>query len=273
MTPSHQEIASLRQLAAEVAEGAAALLLDGLDRVRASVETKSSGTDMVTEMDRASEAFVTEQLLAIRPDDAVVGEEGADQKGTSGIRWVVDPLDGTTNYLYRYPGFNVSIAAEAEVDGRRVVVAGAVVDPLHSTTYSAGLGAGATANGEVLGLDDRTVALSHALVATGFSYEPDRRRRQAEVLTAVLPAIRDIRRQGAAALDLCLVASGRVDAFYEKGLAPWDHGAGGLIAAEAGALVGDLSGGPGGSQFVLAARPELFSALRALLIESGAADA
>ena len=273
MTPSDREIDALRRLATEVAEEAAALLTTNLHRERRQVETKSSGTDMVTEMDRASEALVADRLLAARPHDAVVGEEGADRQGTSGVRWIVDPLDGTTNYLYRYPGFNVSIAAEVQVGEQRAVVAGAVVDPLHTTTYSAALGAGATANGELLRLSGPPVPLQRALVSTGFSYDPDRRRRQAQVLTTVLPAVRDIRRQGAAAVDLCLVASGRVDAFYEKGLAAWDHSAGALIATEAGAVVGDLDGGPGGAQFLLAGRPELFDHLRALLVRAGAAEA
>jgi myo-inositol-1(or 4)-monophosphatase len=262
----------LRRLAEEVAAEAAALLVEALSGVR-EIATKSSLTDMVTEMDRRSEALIVERLLAARPADGVLGEEGASIEGTSGVRWIIDPLDGTTNYLYRFPGFGVSIAAEASLDGGPpTVVAGAVADPSHGALYSAARGGGASRNGEVIAPSGEQ-ELGRALVATGFSYDPERRRRQAAVLTEVLPRVRDIRRQGAAAVDLCLVANGTVDAFYERGLAPWDHAAGALIAAEAGALVGDLDGGPAGSAFALAASPALFEALRALLTSAGAADA
>lgn len=263
---------ALRALADRVATEAAALLLDGLDGVRASVETKSTHTDVVTEMDRRSEALIVERLLAARPDDGVQGEEGAERAGTSGVRWVIDPLDGTTNYLYRFPGFGVSVAAQSEVDGEWRSVAGAVVDVVHGARYTAALGGGATCNGAEISVSGAT-ELSRALVATGFSYESERRRRQAAVLADLLPAVRDIRRMGAAAVDLCLVACGRVDAFYEKGLAPWDHAAGVLVATEAGAIAGDLDGGPAGTGFVLAATPAVFGPLRDLLAATGARTA
>ena len=259
---------ALLQLALAAAAEAAAVLVDGLGRVRTSVATKSSSTDMVTEMDREAELLIERRISSERPDDAVLGEEGTARTGTSGVQWVVDPLDGTTNYLYGHAGFAVSIAAR--VDGR--VVAGVVHDPLHGEVFSARAGHGAFRNGERIAVSGAG-ELAHALVATGFSYEPDRRERQARVLTTVLPAVRDIRRMGAAAVDLCSVACGRVDAFYERGLQPWDHAAGALVAAEAGALVGDLQGGPASGEFCLAAGPELFEPLATLLRSAGAAHA
>jgi len=255
-------------MAERAARRAGALLLDGAGRARAEVSTKSTGTDMVTEMDRAAEALITEELLGARPEDGILGEEGADQAGTSGVRWVVDPLDGTTNYLYGFPGFNVSIAAE--VDGQAAV--GAVFDVVRQELFSAGRGLGATRDGQPIQTSEAT-DLGLALVGTGFSYEPERRRRQAEVLVEVLPRIRDIRRQGAAALDLCSVACGRLDAYYERGLAPWDLAAGGLIAREAGAEVTDFGGGDASAGAVVAASPGVAQALRDLLATTGAADA
>lgn len=250
--------AGLRDLAAELASAAGTLLLAHLEHARSSVTTKTSGTDMVTEMDHRSEALIVEGLLAARPHDGVLGEEGTSRAGTSGITWVVDPLDGTTNYLYGYPGWGVSIAAC--VDG--TPIAAAVADPMHGDLFTAAHGGGATRNGMPIAVRDETAGLATALIATGFSYEPARRARQAIVLEHLLPRVRDIRRGGAAAVDLCWVACGRVDAFYERGLQPWDLAAGWLIATEAGATVGDLTGGVPSPAFVLAAAPHLFAPLR-----------
>ena len=261
-------VEDLRALAEQVARSAGALLRDGLGRARLEVGTKTTGTDMVTEMDRASEALIEAALLGARPDDGILGEEGADRTGSSGVRWVVDPLDGTTNYLYGFPGFNVSIAAE--IDGR--AVAGAVYDVVRDELFSAQAGGGARRDGQPIGPSAAT-DLAHALVGTGFSYDPERRRAQGEVLAHVLPRVRDIRRQGAAALDLCSVACGRLDAYYERGLAPWDLAAGGLIAAEAGAVLADLEGGPVRSGAVVACAPGIAVAMQALLAETGAAFA
>ena len=254
----------LLALATRLAGDAAALLLDGLERDRVVVGTKSTPTDMVTEIDRASEALIVAGIRAARPDDAIIGEEGADQSGTSAVRWVIDPVDGTTNYLYGLPGFAVSIAVE--VDGE--AVAGVVHDPLHRDVFTATRGGGAHRNGATIHASAKA-DLATALVATGFSYDPGRRRAQAAVLERVLPAIRDVRRFGAAAVDLCSVGCGRVDAYYEVGLAPWDLAAGALIAREAGAEVGDLSGGPPSGAFALAAPSPLFGPLRDLLLEAG----
>jgi myo-inositol-1(or 4)-monophosphatase len=252
-------------LATGLAAEAAALLVDGLDHHRLEVSTKSSPTDMVTEMDRASEALIVAGIRAARPGDGFVGEEGADHEGRSGVRC---PIDGTTNYLYAFPGFAVSIGAEY----RGEVVVGVVNDPLHRDVFKAAKGRGATRNDLPLHASTQD-DLHLALVGTGFSYERERRLRQAVVLTKVLPHVRDIRRMGAAAVDLCSVACGRLDAFYERGLGPWDLAAGALIAAEAGATVGDLAGGPASGEFTLAASSALFEPLRALLDTAGAGTA
>ncbi len=250
----------LRVLATRIATEAAELLVERLSQTRSEVSTKTSRTDMVTEMDRTSEALLVERILAARPDDAILGEEGAKVHGTSGVRWVVDPIDGTTNYLYGHPGFSVSVAAE--LDGEAVV--GIVVDPLHADVFSAVRGRGATRNGERIRVSARS-ELATALVATGFAYDASRRQRQAAVVAALIGRVRDIRRMGAASVDLCSVACGRVDAYYEKGLGPWDLAAGVLIASEAGASTGDLDGGPPSGGFVLAAAPGLFDELRGVL--------
>ena len=249
------DLQPLLDLAVDVARRAGALLLDGLADVRTTVETKSTRTDMVTEMDRSSERLVAGALRAARPDDAILGEEGTSSGGTSGVRWVVDPLDGTTNYLYGFPAWAVSVAAER--DGESVV--GVVHDALHDETFTAVRGGGAWCNGvplRVTGAPD----LATALVGTGFSYDAADRGRQAAVLARVLPAVRDVRRAGAAALDLSWVGLGRLDAFFERGLAPWDAAAGSLIASEAGALVRRFEDGTW-----VAAAPQLFEPLCALL--------
>lgn len=227
---------ALLPLALEAAARAGALLRDAQSSARTDVTTKTSLTDMVSEVDRASETLVSCTILEARPGDAILGEEGGDTgPGTSGVRWVVDPLDGTTNYLYGYPAWAVSIAAE--VDGE--VVAGVVFDPTHDETFSAVRGEGSWCNGRTL----RVVgppSLATALVGTGFGYEADVRARQGIEVARVLPCVRDIRRGGAAALDLCWVAIGRLDAYYERGLQHWDWAAGMLVAAEAGAVVAVL---------------------------------
>ncbi|HLM63937.1 MAG TPA: inositol monophosphatase family protein [Acidimicrobiales bacterium] len=259
---------ALADLAEAVARRSGRLLLDGLHRHRTLVETKSTGTDMVSEMDWASEQLIVAALLASRPDDGVVGEEGSAVAGTSGLRWVIDPLDGTTNYLYAIPGWGVSIAAET-AEG---VVAGVVFDPVHDQLFRATAGGGASCNGEPIAASPIT-DLGLALVATGFGYHPDRRRAQAEVLAGLIGDIRDIRRIGAAAVDLCSVACGRVDAFYERGLQWWDLAAGGLIAIEAGAVVVSLDGdGPPLPGSVLAAAPGIANPLRERLSALRAGD-
>jgi myo-inositol-1(or 4)-monophosphatase len=266
---------ALVDLASGVAERAGDLLLEAIHRRRTLVETKSTATDMVSEMDRASEALIVEALLAARPDDGIVGEEGSARNGTSGVRWVIDPLDGTTNYLYAHPGWAVSIAAEIvteiETPSDKGVIAGVVLDPMHGDLFTATLGGGARRNGEPTACSGQR-ELAHALVATGFGYQPVRRGAQAQVLVGLLPHIRDIRRMGAAAVDLCSVACGRVDAYFERGLAWWDLAAGALIASEAGAIVSSLDGGPVEPGSVLAAAPGIATPLRDRLSALGAGE-
>jgi myo-inositol-1(or 4)-monophosphatase len=256
----------LLALATDIAERAGALALSMREGV-AVASTKSTPTDVVTAADSASEALVVAGLRAARPDDGVLGEEGADSPGTSGVRWVVDPVDGTVNFLYGIPQWAVSIAAE--VDGE--VVVGVVRDPAKDETWAAARGRGATLNGRRLRCSDAD-DLAQALVATGFSYDAERRRRQAEHLTTLLPRVRDVRRLGAGALDLCAVAAGRVDGYYEQAMSYWDWAAGALIAREAGARVGGLRGRGESSALVLAAGPGVFGALHDLLVELDADD-
>jgi len=232
--------------------------------------TKSSPTDVVTEMDRAAEDLIRRQLLAARPGDAILGEEGGEAGGAGAppvgrVRWVVDPLDGTVNYLYGLADWSVSIAAE--LDG--TVVAGAVTAPALGELFTATLGGGAwlrAGDAPPVALRCNTgVPLEQALVATGFGYEVPRRARQGQVVGALLPRVRDIRRGGSCAVDLCSLAAGRVDAYYERGVNYWDWAAGGLVATEAGAVLGGLARRTASPSMTIAAEPALFARLRDLL--------
>ena len=254
----------LLDLARRLALEASALQREALGRTRTGVATKSTLTDVVTATDRASERLIVDGLRSARPGDAILAEEGTIDAGTSGVRWIVDPLDGTTNFLYGVPAFGPAIAAE--VDGE--VVVGVVADTGRGELFEAVRGGGARLDGRPIGVGS-TTDLATALVATGFGYDAGRRAAQGEVLRRVLPSVRDIRRFGAAAIDLCWVACGRFDAYYERGLAPWDLAAGGLIAREAGAVVGDARGGPASGEAVIAANGALFEPLRALLAAAG----
>lgn len=256
------------RLAAAAARQAGALLLDKQRGRRVDVETKSSPTDMVTEMDRASEALIHSVISKARPGDAFLGEEGGEAAGTSSVRWIVDPLDGTTNYLYGFPAWSVSIAAE--VEGR--VAVGAVFHPQLDELFAAISGTGATCNGESLEVSG-AVDLAHALVGTGFAYEASRRAAQGRWVSHVLPRVRDIRRAGSAALDLCWVAAGRLDAYYEQGTRVWDWSAGALIVTEAGGVVSGFDGGPPSTEGIIASGPGVAGSLRALLTEAGAGSA
>ena len=235
--------AALRDVALAVAREAADLARSmrrgGVD----VADTKSSVVDVVTEADRAVEELVRRHLLEQRPDDAVLGEEGEDRAGTTGIRWIVDPIDGTVNYLYGLPAYAVSIAAE--VDGE--VQAGVVLNVANGELFTATAGGGAhlvtPGSPEPVPLTgSRPVSLEQALVATGFGYRVGQRRAQGSVVAALLPLVRDIRRLGSCALDLCHVAEGSVDAYVEAGPQPWDHSAGGIVVREAGGRFGVLEG-------------------------------
>ncbi|MGH3735983.1 MAG: inositol monophosphatase family protein [Micromonosporaceae bacterium] len=235
------------------------------DRAVGDVATKSTPTDVVTAADRATERLIVDVLRDRRPGDAVLGEESGHHDG-SGVRWLLDPIDGTVNYLYGIPQYAVSLAAEVAGE----VVAGVVRNPVTGEEWTAVAGGGAYRDGRRL-TGSPVTELSQSLVATGFSYDAARRTHQARVLTGLLGRVRDIRRLGAAALDLCFAAEGRVDAFYEKGLAPWDLAAGGLIAREAGLLVTGLAGAPPGTPMVLAAPPAVHADLHELLVRYDAA--
>jgi myo-inositol-1(or 4)-monophosphatase len=247
------------ELAERAARAAGELLLERYERPAEGVDSKSSETDMVSDADREAELAISSLLRAERPDDGLLGEEGLDAGGSSGRRWVVDPLDGTTNYLYRYRAWCVSIALEDEGGG----LVGVVHDPLNRETFSAVRGRGASLNGRGIRVRDHD-RLDTALVATGFGYEPDIRAGQADLLRRLIPHVRDVRRAGAAALDLCHVAAGRLDGYYERGLNRWDWAAGALIVEEAGGRVVELSGG---RQGLAAAGPRLVDGLAELARE------
>ncbi|WP_037571962.1 inositol monophosphatase family protein [Phaeacidiphilus oryzae] len=263
--PSPQLLDELLALALEAGRRAGALLRDGRPDDLGVAATKSSPVDVVTEMDLASEKLITELIAARRPDDGLLGEEGASSTGTSGVRWVIDPLDGTVNYLYGLPCWAVSIAAEWQ--GRTVV--GVVEVPSRGETVEAVLGRGAQVNGRPAHCRP-SPPLERALIGTGFGYLRERRERQAAVVQQLIPRVRDIRRAGSAAIDLSDVGLGRLDGFYERGLNPWDYAAGALIASEAGASIGGRPGDAPSPDLTVAASPGLFPVLQQTLDALGA---
>lgn len=250
------DLDELLDIARQLALGAGELIRSGRACAGEQVAVKSSPTDVVTAMDHASERFLVAEIARRRPGDGVLGEEGASREGRTGVRWVVDPIDGTVNYLYGIPWYAVSVAAELD----DIVAVGVVLNPENGELYCAVRGGGAWLGGRRLrcSAEDR---LGHALVSTGFGYDAARRREQAAVAAALLPEIRDLRRMGSAALDLCQVAAGRMDGHYEQGLSAWDYAAGALIAAEAGARVGGLRGAVAGPECLVAAVPGIYPAL------------
>ncbi len=252
----------LATLAVGFAAEAAAVHLEGLGRAIDS-STKSSSTDVVTEIDRRSEVLIVDGIRRARPDDGYLGEEGADEPGTSGVRWIVDPLDGTTNYVYGLPIFAVSIGIE--IDG--VPAVGVVHDSTRGEVFLAVAGRGASRNGHRIAVSG-TDELAMALIATGFGYDPTMRAEQAAVLPALLPRVRDIRRGGSCAIDLCWTACGRLDGYYERGPAAWDVAAGMLIAAEAGARCSrsGTAANPAQERLTIVASPAIFDDLRALVL-------
>lgn len=260
--PTH--LRELLALATDLAREAGQVHTQGMARAL-RIETKSSPTDLVSQIDRESERLIVERLREARPDDALLGEEGALGEGTSGVRWVIDPLDGTTNYVYGYPAYAVSIAVE--VEGQAQI--GVVYDSSAGRMYRAISGFGAVC-------DERPIRvrkqpnLAMALVATGFSYEAAQRRRQGAVVAQVLGRVRDIRRGGTAALDLCHVAAGHVDAYWELDLSPWDYAAGSVIARAAGAEVAFPRAAHGHGPAVIASHRTLMPALLELLRQAGA---
>jgi myo-inositol-1(or 4)-monophosphatase len=223
------------------------------------LDTKTSATDPVSDADRAAETILVELITGERPQDGLLGEEGAARESASGLRWVIDPLDGTVNYLYQLDNFSVSVAVE-DADGPLV---GVVHNPVNGLVYRAVRGSGAAVDGRPLRVND-PVPMERALIATGFGYSAERRRVQGELVASLLPRVRDIRRIGSAALDLCAVAAGAVDGYFEEGVKAWDVAAGGLIAREAGAHYAVVT--PTGAETgCLAAGPALFDELRVAL--------
>lgn len=264
--------AKMRDVAVQVAAEAADLARTVRNEsvTEGAVQTKSTETDVVTAGDRAAERLVRERLAQLRPDDAVLGEEEGGQADLSGLRWVIDPIDGTVNYLYGYPWYAVSLAAQ--LDG--VSIAGAVVEPVSGRVWSAARGGGADVDGTPLRASncDR---LDLALVGTGFAYDVRRRSAQAAAVGRLLGEVRDLRRSGVASLDLCAVAAGWLDAFYEVGLKRWDWAAGVLIAEEAGATVRLPTAEPTdglGAEAVVCAAPGVADKLTDALVRAGAAD-
>jgi myo-inositol-1(or 4)-monophosphatase len=258
---------ALLEIALAAARRAGALILDFLDGgvgredLRSEATAKSSATDLVTRADRASEELIVETIRASRPDDGLFGEEGSRVRGSTGVEWVIDPIDGTTNFVYGYPAFAVSIAA-SDQSGALV---GVVYDPLHRETFSAKRGAGAFYNDLPIPEWTSSPPLAESLLATGFGYRPELRALQASLLAGVLPNVRDVRRGGSAALDLCSVALGRVDLYYEAGLGRWDREAGVLVATESGRIFCDHPGIIEGENTLVVAPPPLLAPLVELL--------
>lgn len=260
-------VGELLGLAARIAEEAGGLLLDYASRRDLDVETKTSATDPVSEADRAAERHITSAILAERPDDGILGEEDADNRaGTSGLTWVVDPLDGTVNFLYGIPAWCVSIACRDPEGG----LVGVVHDPNRAETFAARRGGGATLNGRPIAVNE-VADLSRALIATGFSYGAEVRSVQGAWAADLLGRARDLRRGGAAALDLAWTAAGRHDGFYEFGLKPWDLAAGALLVEEAGGRCSSREIDVAGRSGVLAAAagPAVHDQLVAWLDEIG----
>lgn len=262
------DVGMLHDLAVELAEGAGRLAVEGR-RTTMSVASKSTSTDLVTDVDRRVERWLVDQLGRRRPGDAVLGEEGGDRaaSGAGPVRWVLDPIDGTVNFVLGIPQYAVSVAAE--IDG--AVVAGAVCNPVTGETFRAARGAGAWLGSARLD-GPRDVPLERAVIGTGFAYDATMRAKQIAVVAPLLPRVADIRRLGAASLDLCYVAAGRLDGYFEAGLHPWDHAAGGLIAAEAGCALSGLRGRAPSGRLYAAAGPRLADELFAVLADLGADD-
>jgi myo-inositol-1(or 4)-monophosphatase len=239
--------AQLLTLALEIGREAAALIAERRAVGVHVADVKTSATDIVTEADRASEELIRARILAARPGDGILGEEESEALGTSGVRWVVDPIDGTVNYLYGLPQYAVSIGVE--VHGATTV--GVVLNAATGQEYTALRGGGAFRDGVALRVRP-PVALEKSVIGTGFNYEPEVRARQAAAVAKLVVAVADIRRFGSCALDLCAVAAGLSDGYVEEGCQPWDYSAGRLIAEEAGAVVETLPGASGRTVVVAA---------------------
>ncbi len=257
----------LLALAVSTAVEAGLLVAQGQRGTVEVAQTKTSPTDVVTSVDLASERLIRTRILDQRREDGFVGEEGADVSGLSGVVWIADPIDGTVNFLYGIPQYAVSIAAQ--VDG--IVVAGVVHNPVSGETFTAQLGKGAWLDDVALH-GSACVDIAQALVGTGYSYRADVRAAQAQETARLLAVVRDVRRMGSAALDLCYVACGRYDAYVERGLKPWDRAAAALVVSESGGRVEGLRGEPAGELVVTAASALLYDDFHDSLLASGFGD-
>lgn len=255
---------TLLRLAETVAREVGDHLVRALEGPGLQIASKTTATDLVTDLDRWAEAHITDRILGARGDDSLLGEEGASVEGSSGITWCIDPVDGTVNLVHGLPGFCVSIAA-SDHEGPLL---GVVYSPLHDDLFDAVRSGGARRNGVPIRCSS-PASLERSVIGTGFGYDADLRRRQVAVLAEVIGEIADIRRIGAAALDLCSVACGRLDGYWEIGLSPWDHAAGALIATEAGARVRIVED-PGHLSYTVAASPAIWDRFDQLLDRAGA---
>jgi myo-inositol-1(or 4)-monophosphatase len=264
--PTRPADSDLLALALEIAEEAGRMIAQAREGTVTVADRKSSATDVVTQVDRDAEELIRRRIAESRPDDAFFGEESGGGEGSSGLTWVVDPIDGTVNYLYGIPHYAVSIAVvEGAADPATWVErVGVVLNPATGETFTARRGGGAFLGDGALSIP-APPRLDEALVATGFSYDAALRGRQGVAVAAMLPRVRDIRRLGTASLDLCNVAAGRVDAYFERTLNPWDHAAGGLVVQEAGGVVVGRHGAAPSSEFLIAVHPALLPAVEDLL--------
>jgi myo-inositol-1(or 4)-monophosphatase len=251
---------ALREIAEAVAREAGHQLRDAFAGPRVNVTAKSSPTDLVSEADHAAERLIRDRLASARPGDGFLGEEGGDAQGSTGLRWVVDPLDGTINFLFGIPQWAVSIACEDE----RGTLVGVIYDPMRDELWTAERDGPALLDGRPIHASERA-DLATALVATGFGYDAEVRREQARVAAELLPQVRDIRRFGSAALDLAWTAAGRYDAYYERGLNTWDVAAGELLCVRAGLALRQLDPNPPLAAGVLVAPHPLVDVLEALV--------
>lgn len=264
------DVSELVSVAREVAMEAGRLIHSRRQGVVTVANTKTTDSDVVTEVDRESERLILNRLMAKRPRDGFLGEEGGSESSQSGITWVVDPIDGTVNFLYNIPEYTVSIAAvEGPANPEEwTVLAGAVVNPSTGDVYTAGRGVGAFHGDRPMRVRE-PVELSQALVLTGFAYGAHYRRHQAQVLVNLLPQIRDIRRIGTASLDLAMVARGQADIFMERTISPWDFAAGAVLIAEAGGVVTGFHGAAPGREAVIAGHSEMVKRLHDVLVAVG----
>lgn len=262
------ELSALLETAKFAASRAAGVHRRALESGEFEVDTKRSTSDLVTEIDREAERELVRVIQARRPNDEIVGEEGANFAGDSGVRWILDPLDGTTNFVHRYPAHSVAVGIE--IDGRRVI--GVVHDTFANRVYTGVVGEGATCDGRPIAVRNESI-LARALVGTGFLPDAEVRRAQADLLRHVLPRVRDVRRSGCPSLDICGVASGALDAFYECGLGQWDIAAAASIAEAAGATILLLHSGVLPDPLLVVANSKLAPSMVALLVEAGVVEA